>query len=148
MNITGKLKISSPSDDVIQFDRDYFPHPWSPEQWLDLDSSQYKLFTWYQSEKLIGFALFGISSFDNVAHLYKIIIHPSGRNKGEASLFWSSILIELKRLPLHLHTIYLEVRSANSPAIEFYKKCGFILLRRNKAYYSTGEDALIMTLML
>ncbi len=39
---------------------------------------------------------------------------------------------------------YLEVRRSNFPAINLYKKLGFEELFVRQAYYSDGEDALIM----
>jgi ribosomal protein S18 acetylase RimI-like enzyme len=45
-------------------------------------------------------------------------------------------------------SVYLEVEATNFRAKSFYEKVGFNLLRRNKGYYSSGEDALIMSLTL
>lgn len=146
MNISGKLTISLPTEEVIKFDKSYFPTPWNPEDWWGLDMSRHRLFTWHESEKLLGFALFEVSPYDDSSHLYKLLIHPSYQNQGQARAFWSSILEEFKKLGRK--SIYLEVNSGNLSALRFYEKCGFILLRKNKAYYSTGEDALTMTLTL
>lgn len=146
MNISGKLTISLPTEEVIKFDISYFPTPWKSEDWWDLDMSRHRLFTWHESEKLLGFALFEVSPYDDTSHLYKLLIHPSYQNQGHARAFWSSILEDFKKLGRK--SIYLEVNSGNLSALRFYEKCGFVLLRKNKAYYTTGEDALTMTLTL
>jgi|1048.fasta_scaffold06530_3 ribosomal protein S18 acetylase RimI-like enzyme len=146
MNITGKLQVGYPSEEIIKLDQDFFPIPWTRDQWNQLDPKQNKLFCWYDSEKLIGFALFGITEYDNAAHLFKILINPFHRGTGKSQVFWSAILLQL---PLYgCSSIYLEVNSGNIAAIRFYEKCGFKILRKNKAYYSSGEDAVIMSLTL
>lgn len=146
MNITGKLQLTEPSDEIIKFDLDFFSPSWTPKQWAELNPKDHKLFSWYQSENLIGFALFRILQDDDVAHLYKIIIHPDFRNKGEAQAFWLAILENL--INFSCSSVYLEVNKDNAEAIRFYKKCRFETLREIKRYYSTGEDALVMRLML
>ena len=40
--------------------------------------------------------------------------------------------------------IFLEVDDANTPAIEMYKKCGFIATGTRPHYYENGHDAIIM----
>ncbi len=146
MNISGKLTISLPTEEVIKFDISYFPTPWKSKDWWDLDMSRHRLFTWHESEKLVGFALFEVSPYDDSSHLYKILIQPCHQGQGHARAFWSSILEELKKLGRK--SIYLEVNSGNLTALRFYEKCGFLILRKNKAFYSSGEDALTMTLTL
>lgn len=147
MNTTGKLAIEPlSSPEVLQLDQAYFPHPWAPEQWLELNPDQNILFSWRTQNTLIGYSLFGISPGDDVAHLFKILIDPAFRKKGNAVLFWSAIVHALKIKKLS--RVYLEVEASNQRAILFYEKAGFKLLRRNKGYYSNGEDALMMELTL
>jgi hypothetical protein len=81
MNISGKLTTSLPTEEVIKFDKSYFPTPWNPEDWWGLDMSRHRLFTWHESEKLLGFALFEVSPYDDSSHLYKLLIHPSYQNQ-------------------------------------------------------------------
>lgn len=146
MNTSGKLSIEHPSQDVIQMDLDFFPNPWTPQQWSEINPETSKLFTFRLDGDLLGWALFGTAPYDDAAHLYKILIHPSHLGDGTAQSFWSEILVELRKLDLL--SVYLEVESTNHRAIRFYSKCGFSQLRRNKGYYSNGDDALIMSLTL
>lgn len=147
MNTTGKLALELfSSADVHKLDKAYFPHPWTTEQWLGLKPDQNILFTWRTQNSLIGYSLFGISTGDDVAHLFKILIAPSFREQGNAVLFWSAIVHALKIKKLS--RVYLEVEASNQRAIFFYEMAGFKLLRRNKGYYSNGEDALMMELTL
>lgn len=146
MNIIGKCSLERPGSDLIKIDQDYFPQPWSEQQWLGMDRNQHLLFTFRLQNQLVGYALFGLVNGDDVAHLYKILIIPKKRGEGTSGRFWSCIKQEL--LKKGVKTIYLEVEASNGRAIGFYHKKGFQILRKSKGYYSTGEDALIMTLTL
>lgn len=147
MNITGKLAVEPvTTTDVIALDQAVFSHPWTTEQWRELKADQNILFTWRTQNTLIGYCLFGLSSGDDMAHLFKILIDPAHRQQGNAILFWSAIVHALKIKKLS--RVYLEVEVSNQRAILFYEMAGFKLLRRNKGYYSNGEDALMMELTL
>lgn len=43
-----------------------------------------------------------------------------------------------------IREIFLEVKSENFPAIELYKKKGFIIFALRKKYYPDGKDAILM----
>jgi ribosomal-protein-alanine N-acetyltransferase len=147
MNTTGNLKMESQASSEIQkLDQAFFPHPWTSEQWLAFNPEHIRLMGWYAESKLIGFCLFSIVAGDNVAHLLKILVAPTLRSQGVATQFWSAIVKTLKFE--NVERVYLEVEAGNLAALAFYHKHGFKLLRRNKAYYSNGEDALVMELML
>jgi ribosomal-protein-alanine N-acetyltransferase len=147
MNTTGNFhaELTIPYD-VIRLDQDHFPHPWTEAQWKELSPAQNHLFTWKQENKLIGYALFQYLTGDDTAHLLKILVLPESRGRGEVQKFWKEVLIYLKEQGLK--NIYLEVEAGNTRAISFYEKCGLQHLRRNKGYYSNGEDALIMSMTL
>lgn len=149
MNITGKvgeISLKSIPGEISALDHEFFPHPWTIQQWKDLNPAQHCLFTCSLNETIIGFALFGVLPGDDVAHLYKILLNPIHRASGISHHFWSEIVLLLKSKGVG--RVYLEVESGNLAAIGFYKKEGFKLLRTNPGYYSNGEDALIMESML
>ncbi len=147
MNTTGKLGLEPfLTPDVVKLDQAHFPHPWTTDQWGGLDPDQNILFTWRIQNALVGYCLFGLPPGDNVAHLFKILIDPAHRGRGNAVLFWWAMVHAMKIKKLS--RIYLEVESNNIKAILFYEKAGFKLLRYNKGYYSNGEDALMMELTL
>jgi ribosomal protein S18 acetylase RimI-like enzyme len=147
MNITGKLRsLSQASPAIISLDQEYFPHPWQQQQWMELNLSQHLLFSWEVDSRTIGLALLGSLPGDNVAHLYKILIHPAFQKQRQAQAFWSGICQELKARGFS--TVYLEVAASNPKAISFYQNSGFVLLRTVRAYYSNGEDGLMMELTL
>jgi ribosomal-protein-alanine N-acetyltransferase len=147
MNISGKLRSHAevPSD-LLLLDKEHFPHPWDQQQWKELNWSHHLLFSWEVDSSAIGLALLKALPGDDTAHLYKILIHPVYQKQQQAQAFWSNICQELKIKGLS--SVYLEVAANNRRAINFYHNCGFVLLRTVRAYYSNGEDGLMMELTL
>lgn len=147
MNTTGSMS-EGPDDlpGIIELDQKYFPHPWTPEQWQGLNHDQHQVLAWKNQEKILGFALFATVPGDDVAHLYKILVHPEARGSKVILEFWSAILGKLRGLGFR--QVYLEVEASNERAVGFYKKVGFVSLRRVKGYYSNGSDGLMLQLML
>jgi [ribosomal protein S18]-alanine N-acetyltransferase len=147
MNTSGKFQLESViSEDIILMDKELFPNPWSSQQWLEADPNHRFLYSLRNEKGLAGFCLINIIPGDETAHLYKIITNPEYRGSGLAQFFWTEVINDLKFR--NIKSVYLEVESTNIAAITFYQKSGFKLLRRNKAYYSNGEDAMIMILTL
>lgn len=147
MNTIGNLQAGFPvTDEIIEQDQDYFPRPWNKEQWLSLQETQHVFWTWNIHERVAGWALFSLVPGDDLAHLYKILLLPEYRGSGEAQAFWAQILPELRKMGAN--RVYLEVEVSNLVAQKFYQKLGFVVLRQVKAFYSGGEDALIMQLTL
>jgi ribosomal-protein-alanine N-acetyltransferase len=148
MSITGRLGgPEAVSAEIIALDREHFSRPWTADEWSSLSSQRSLLFTWLRgASETLGFALFGYADGDDLVHLYKILLRPDCRGTGESEAFWSSIEAELLRHGFA--SVYLEVESNNSRAIRFYEREGFRLLRRNRSYYSDGQDALMMSLTL
>lgn len=139
MNTSGE----KPSQEVIDLDRAYFPHPWTEAEWGKFDLGNL-LYVLRKEGKVIGFALFGIS--DDTAHLYKILLVPTERGAGQAQSFWKDIIQDLKKK--NFAQVYLEVAAQNLSALAFYRKVGMQELRIIKSYYSNGEDAVTMNLTL
>ena len=149
MNTTGKIIIhddSSTLEPIIFLDQTYFPNPWPRDQWLKTDFNKNVLLEWNLKESTLGFALFGLLPGDDTAHLYKIFIVPEYQGQGEAHHFWLHVLSLLRQKAMKF--IYLEVESTNEQALSFYKKVGFVCLRRVKSYYSNGNDGLMLQLTL
>jgi ribosomal protein S18 acetylase RimI-like enzyme len=85
-------------------------------------------------EQIVGYMI-----FDQTGHVYSAAVRPSHRRKGFG-----------KRLFLHaseqsLGKLWLEVRSKNTGAIDFYRRIGMRIVGRVREYYH-GDDALIMIL--
>lgn len=129
---------------VVDLDAEFMNYPWNEAEWGQLDSSK-KLFLW-EDEAVFGFALYQLSPLEELAHLLKIVVHPSIRGSSESAEFWQAQVSALKSLGLK--TIYLEVAVENERAQRFYRKMGAQLLRRVKGFYRDGSDALTMSVAI
>ena len=77
--------------------------------------------------------------FDISGHIHYTAVKPTHRRKGFGKmLFIHALKCTKKRL-------WLEVRSKNSGAIEFYERVGMKIVKRIPYYYGS-DDALVMVL--
>lgn len=84
-----------------------------------------------------GTEIAGYIIFDMSGHIHSTAVKPAYRRKGFGKmLFTHAVKCTKKRL-------WLEVRSKNSGAIEFYERLGMKITRRVPDYYGS-DDALIM----
>ncbi len=81
--------------------------------------------------------------YRRVGHLVSIAVIEEYRRKGIGSLLLSETLRVMREI-YKVHSIYLEVRVSNTPAIRLYEKFGFKKARIIKGYYMDGEDAYVM----
>jgi ribosomal-protein-alanine N-acetyltransferase len=132
--------------EVIQLDLVGFPLPWSQSSWNHLDFKLHHLTAFTKDGIFVGFSLVSLPAGDSVAHLQKICLSKACRGQGMSKVFWSQLVDYYK--DQGATSIYLEVQKSNSVAISFYQNVGFQTLRVAKNYYSNGDDALIMQLML
>ena len=95
-----------------------------------------------EDNKIKGFALYAIDTFENQAHLLKVSIDSNYRGHGLGNKVLASSNEELAKQGVN--NIYLEVSVENAPAIRLYEKMGFQRLCRKKKFYSNGEDAYAM----
>lgn len=72
------------------------------------------------------------------AELLKITISSTRRRKGIGTLLLSHLEQDLKALAVD--SIFLEVRSQNDAALEFYLKFGFFQVGLRRKYYSLPDD--------
>ncbi|MDI7196676.1 GNAT family N-acetyltransferase [Leptospira santarosai] len=70
--------------------------------------------------------------------IYRIAVYSRQRRQGKAKELLEHLLSSEKD-----KTFFLEVDSANSPAIALYESCGFQRIHVRKHYYENGSDALI-----
>jgi len=130
--------------EVIKLDEGYFPTPWDKSSWNNAfqRESDYCLIYVQISNEILGFSLFSLSRPEKLAHLLKIVIHPSvrGHKIGQELLRQSkSVLIKQG-----LEDIFLEVETTNTSAVSLYKKEGLEVIHINKNFYGTGRNAYIM----
>jgi ribosomal-protein-alanine N-acetyltransferase len=90
-----------------------------------------------EKANLVGY---GIMKYgDEEAHLNLLAVKPPWRRQGigAAIVSW----LENSALTAGIGAIYLEARSANVPAREFYKKLGYTEMALARRYYWGREDA-------
>ena len=91
----------------------------------------------------VAYASFNVV-FDEV-ELLKIVVGKAYRRLGIAEKLMKFAISNLKTI--NVHTMYLEVRKNNNPAIALYEKLGFQQIHERLKYYNDGEDAKIFKLI-
>jgi ribosomal-protein-alanine N-acetyltransferase len=84
------------------------------------------------SEDIVGYMIFDMSG-----HIHSTAVKHAHRRKGFGKMLF------LHALKCANTRLWLEVRSKNRDAVEFYKKLGMKVVRKIPDYYET-DDALIM----
>ena len=91
-------------------------------------------------DEAVGFAM--IRSIADQAELLTIATLPSHRRKNVAATLLKHSIIKAQNLGAT--SLFLEVAQSNSSAHKLYIKLGFVETGRRKAYYSNGDDAIVM----
>ena len=96
------------------------------------------------TSRLLGFAV--LTGKEKKAALANIAVLPLYRRRGVAT----QLLLGMSETALSLEftRMILSVRVGNKGAMAFYKRSGFCLVRRERNYYSDGEDALELEALL
>lgn len=136
INIDIKNKIKA-------MDNEMFPFPWNDKQWDEVYGDLNSVLCLAQeNETLYGFALFQVSVYENLAHLYKIVVSPERRKNKVAFKILNISENFLK--PQNIERCFLEVAVNNTSAIQLYKSSGYEVLNTIKGFYSNGDDAYAM----
>lgn len=94
--------------------------------------------------QVLGFVQF--RSFASDADLDFVLVSSHARGRGVARLLLQSSFLFLKIN--EVARIILEVGAGNSAAKGLYVSLGFVDVSRRKSYYRSGEDALVMELLI
>lgn len=131
--------------DVFALDRKYFDLPWDLATWQKLGDTYFLSLLRNQEGQVQAFALFQCLPFDDMAHLLKILVEPTARRQGLAEKLLRQAIDDI---PGDRKRVFLEVSDQNIVAERFYSKFGFERLNHMKCYYSNGEGAYSMELVL
>ena len=94
-----------------------------------------------EGEQVAGYV--GSQTVLGETDMMNIAVHPDHRRKGVAEGLINALVEGLKAR--ESHSLTLEVRSSNAPAISLYEKLGFARIGLRKNYYrNPKEDALIL----
>ena len=112
-----------------------FPHkPWGADEFRNLKQSGCEIVA---SEN--GFIVW--RTVLDECEIITIGVHPDARGTGIATAMIGVMEHEIKKSDIK--KIFLEVSVENTPAINLYKKCGFVQNGRRPKYYD-GVDAILM----
>ena len=127
---------------IAQLEAICFSNPWSERSVAsELDN---KLAFWLvavEGERIAGYI--GSQTVLDETDMMNVAVHPDFRRQGIAEALVNALVENLKEMGSH--SLTLEVRASNAPAIALYEKLGFTEIGRRKNYYrNPREDALIL----
>lgn len=121
-----------------------FPVPWGADAFLDELEKDYAVVRVLRSDagaSVCAFAHFWCVAGE--AQLMNLATLPPYRGRGYGNLLLADALGEASARDCH--TMTLEVRRSNGPAIALYRRFDFRKVGVRQAYYADdGEDALVM----
>ena len=129
-------------DIVSAIEKEVFQDPWSLNAFkTDLKNSMAWPMVAEFEKKVVGYSNIYIVAGE--IQIGNFAVAPGFRNRGVAKRMMNEIFD--KAGEHNCHSIFLEVRESNVPAIELYKKYGFAATGKRKDYYSNPrENAIIM----
>ena len=127
---------------VAQLEKICFSDPWSEKSVAS--ELENKLAFWLvavDGDTVAGYV--GSQTVCEETDMMNVAVHPDYRRQGIAEALIVSLLEHLKEQGSH--SLTLEVRASNVPAISLYEKLGFAEVGRRKNYYrNPKEDAFIL----
>ena len=121
-----------------------FPDPWSVNSLTEMFANPHAYyFTAKKDGKIIGYI--GTLTVLDEGDILRIAVDPAERKQGVGTALFSALFRETPDIKIW----NLEVRESNTAAVMLYRKSGFALLAKRKAYYHhPTEDALLMQVKL
>lgn len=128
---------------VFRIEQASFPQPW-PFQAFERFLGEPGFLVADQDGTIVGYIV--ADSVPNhgqaIGHVKDFAVHPEHRGRGIGTSLLQRTLANLAMQGVH--TVKLEVRENNDPAIRLYRQLGFTHRQTVPRYYGNGEDALIM----
>ena len=137
-------------DSVYDIERRSFPHPWSRIQFsLSYRRNQCGFLVAVGNGKVVGYVIAEKAKrieprkfqVKRCTHLLNIAVDPRLRRKGVGNALMEAITARVREEGVK--NIWLEVRTSNSPARNFYSRIGFQEKGRKPRYY-LSEDAVVL----
>lgn len=149
-NIDTTFKIERMKNDdlqeVLQIERMSFIDPWALDAFTSELTNPFSrpIVAKSKDGTIVGYAIYWIAGPE--VHLLNIAVKPQYRRRGIGCLLMKHIVEESRKGDAKM--IFLEVRVSNHVAKSFYTKWGFQKVGLRRRYYSNGEDAEILMLLL
>lgn len=133
-------------EDILPIERASFSSPWTKRAFFEaLSSPSTRNFVLEKEGRCVGYLVAYVVPPE--AHIANIAIHPGFRRQGFGTFLLSRSIEEIKKE--RVREFYLEVREGNLHAQRLYRRLGFSVIGRRRGYYrDTGEDALLMSLLV
>ena len=120
------------------------PAPWSKDNFFSSFEVGHNSIVCKEDKKIIGFLIFSLIKKES--HLLNIAVLEDWQRRGSGQMLMDTFIKQSK--VLGADKIYLEVRSKNLKAINFYKKYKFVKDAIRSNYYTGNnpDDAVLMSL--
>ena len=120
------------------------PSPWSKDNFFSSLEVGHNSIVCKEDKKIIGFLIFSLIKKES--HLLNIAVLEDWQRRGSGQMLMDTFIKQSK--VLGADKIYLEVRSKNLKAINFYKKYKFVKDAIRSNYYTGNnpDDAVLMSL--
>lgn len=146
--MTAEIDFCTPQDAhrLHEIETASFDHPWMKHMIeYGLDEQGAAVFMKASLKEIaVGYAV--IARDEGFARLINLAVLPEYRRMAIASQLL--IAVETMSQEWGYKKMSLEVRPSNQAARDLYAKVGFEFTARRRAYYSNGEDALVLTARL
>ena len=128
-------------ESVVKVEQLTNPHPWSGAHFLSELENSCSVVELYCLDNVLAGYLCSWLVVDEL-HIQNVATHPEYRRKGVAAALLTNRLEQAKVSGAVISL--LEVRVGNSGAIRLYEQLGYRQTGLRVAYYSDGEDAVLM----
>jgi ribosomal-protein-alanine N-acetyltransferase len=135
-------------DEVLTIERASFTMPWSRGAFLYELQQNRAARCWVgrlDDGHIVGYLC--LWEVADELHITNVAVRPAARRQGVARALLRSVLDSGRMRGFKV--VVLEVRPSNTNALSLYESFGFrVVGRRHGYYYDTGEDALVMEIVL
>lgn len=127
---------------IAELEKLCFNDPWSENSIASELNNRLSLWlVAVEDDLVVGYV--GSQTVLGETDMMNIATHPDYRKQGIGTALINELITELKNR--NSHSLMLEVRVSNDPAISVYQKMGFAEVGRRRNYYrNPREDALIL----
>lgn len=127
---------------IAELEKLCFNDPWSENSIASELNNRLSLWlVAVEDDLVVGYV--GSQTVLGETDMMNIATHPDYRKQGIGTALINELITELKNR--NSHSLMLEVRVSNDPAISVYQKMGFTEVGRRRNYYrNPREDALIL----
>tara|TARA_B100001113_G_scaffold134201_1_gene110086 strand:- start:1057 stop:1494 length:438 start_codon:yes stop_codon:yes gene_type:complete len=143
-----KISLMDHSDleEAYKIELETNPNPWSKDNFFSSLEVGHNSIVCKYNKDIVGFLIF--SRIEKQSHLLNIAVLKKWQKKGAGSILMDVFIKQSKALGAKI--VFLEVRSKNINAINFYTKFNFVKDAVRANYYTgiKSDDAVLMSLKI